>query len=156
MKENWENLLNNLIKFNDCLQNFVDNADLKPSAAKNLKELQKNWGQIVITANNFDSFIAPVDAINIAFPCDSKEFSDAWQFWKDYLCEQHGVIMRSRNELISLANLWDMAEKNKTNAIKIINFSITVRAKNLLPLTSANKNDVEPKTLEHDPHFKNR
>lgn len=94
---------------------------------------------------DFDQFITPVEPLLNILPWETNNFSEAWKFWKEYLQEQHGQILRSRAEKASLTYLESLAGSNEEEAIKIINFSCYLRAKSFIlpPQKKEDNNKIE-------------
>jgi hypothetical protein len=55
-------------------------------------------------------------------PWKSKEFLEAWSFYKQYLEEEHHITMKSRRETVMLKRLREFAAGEESDAIKMLEF----------------------------------
>lgn len=95
-------------------------------------------------AEQMDQFISPVDPIKVESPFDQEDFRYMWKMWKEYLTEQHGVLMRTRMEQASLDFLSEISENNPDKAIDAIRFAMKSNWKSLYKIEEKDKST--PKT----------
>ena len=99
---------------------------------KKTKVLVKAWNDLKKLAEEFDQFVTPVEPVTNILPWETSQFAGKWKFWKEYLQEQHGQVMRSRSEKMALEYLAMLAEDSEEKACKIIDFSCYLRAKSFI------------------------
>ena len=109
------------------LQEFINTAALSALQIKKLQQFIKEWNQVKKLAEQFDEFISPVDHIEMQSPFDQEDFRYMSKMWKEYLQEQHGTLMRSRSEQMSLDLLTELAENDVDKAIFYLRFAIAHR-----------------------------
>lgn len=149
MKTAWDKTTASLEEFQAMLQNFINTAALPNSEQKRLHEINKKWQSVLTAVNNFDKFVAPVDPVEIKLPeTGSADFYEVWQYWKDYLAEQHGVYMRSRAEVKALERLFEIADNNTDDAIYFLNSAMSYRWKNVFKIDR--KEAAKPVAINRD------
>lgn len=132
MQKHWDKLWDQIVETNEQLDNFLQNSGLGQSVLKKSAQLVKSWNQLKSMAEEFDQFITPVEPIKNILPWETAHFSEKWQFWKEYLQEQHGQVMRSRSEKMALVYLEGLAGSSEDMACKIIDFTCYLRAKSFI------------------------
>lgn len=140
MKQHWDNIWKQIEDVNHEFEQVLSNAGLSGSTIKKFAAFVKGWNKLKDMAEDFDQFITPVESIVNTLPWETPCFAEKWKFWKDYLQEQHGQVMRSRSEKMALAYLEQLSESSEEKACKIIDFSCCLRAKNFI-LPPAKKED---------------
>lgn len=83
--------------------------------------------------------------VAITWPWESDKFKKAWQYWKDYLLEQHNIVISSRTEQKQLDNLYKIADEKEENAYTMIDYSISSFYRTLFRL------DVNEKKTDNKP-----
>lgn len=86
-----------------------------------LIELNENFYE------NFDEFmnnLHKVEPVEIKLPWEGKRFEIAWDNWKKYLIEQHGIVISSRTQQKQLENLYKITEGDENKAYQSIDYSI--------------------------------
>lgn len=151
MKKQWDNLFDNLSEFQEQLETFLSDADLKPTDSKNALALTKMWAQITNMANDFDQFVTPVESLTVEEFKD-KNLKEAWSFYKDYLTEQFGIVMRSRYEKKSIELLKKYSDNDNDAAVNILNICTGNGYQRFFKIN--NKDDKTKKSIDHDPDFK--
>lgn len=151
MLRHWNKIWEQVEVSNKELDDFLQNGGLTSSVIKKLSGFVKTWNSLKMMMQEFDQFVTPVEPILNMLPWETTAFSEAWKFWKEYLQEQHGQVLRSRSEKASLAWLEELAGSNEEEAIKIIYFSCYLRAKSfILP---PQKKEDNNKIIESDGTF---
>jgi len=151
MKEAWDKTTNTLEEFQTMLQDFIKTAPIPASEIKRLHELNKKWREVTKAVNTFDSYVSPVSQIAVTLPEAGQRFIEVWNMWKEYLTEQHGVVMRSRSEVMSLKRLFEMADNNPDEAIFYLEHAMSIRWRNFYKV---DKNKAsEPNNERHESDF---
>ncbi len=131
MKHKLDFLKTLMIEFEEKMNTFINSAKLPSSVGKLLTNIQADWDNITRAYNEISQYVTPVDPLDVKLP---KKFSadliDKWQFWKDYLVEQHGICMKSRMEIESLKRLMSLADDDPKKAIQILELAIATGYKN--------------------------
>lgn len=126
MKEEWENLLAEMDNLKEELESLLEMVPLSAKFHKKTSSLKRIWKRLQRSVNQVDQFITPVKSVKVASPllCDP-DFKASWQMWKDYLNEQHGIVIRSRSELMGLKRLAEISDGKPELAIKYLEFAIS-------------------------------
>ena len=132
MQKHWNKLWEKIEETDQQFDSYIQNAGLNSSTLKKINLLVKCWNDLKKIAEDFDQFITPVEPIINNLPWETPFFATKWKFWKEYLQEQHGQIMRSRSEKMALEYLTELADSNEEKACKIIDFSCYLRAKSFI------------------------
>lgn len=151
MISHWNEICAQIDSAEGKIQEFMESAGL---SAPQLKKLQKyicEWNKIKKMAEAFDKFITPVDPIKVESPFDQDDFRYMWKMWKEYLQEQHGILMRSRMEKASLEFLSNITENNPDKAIDTIRFAMKSNWKSLYKVEEKDK--TTPKTSKDGSDF---
>jgi len=126
------------------LQQFIETAGLSALQLKKLQKFTCEWNKLKKMAELFDQFVAPLDPIKVESPFDQEDFRYIWKTWKEYLREQHGRLMRSRMEQISLDYLAEISENNPDLAISYLRFAMANGYKGFFKV-EANSKTTPPK-----------
>ena len=125
MKQTWDKLYESLLLFKDDLQDYISVLPQTKSLRKQQNSVLKLWAESLKNIREFDKFVSPVSPVEILFPDNSQKFINTWNYWKAYLTEQHGIIMRSRFEMQALKLLWDIAEQDPLKATEYLNYAMS-------------------------------
>ena len=126
MKESWEILTTETANLKELLESLLEMVPQSARFHKKTTEINKQWKRLQKAVNEMDKFITPVKSIKVISPLLSyPEFRKTWQLWKEYLSEQHGIIMRSRAELMGLKRLMEITDGNPGLAVKYLEFAIS-------------------------------
>ncbi|HAN19648.1 MAG: hypothetical protein A2X13_14590 [Bacteroidetes bacterium GWC2_33_15] len=125
MKQTWDNLFVDLDTFATSMKEFFAIVPRSPAFASEIKKLEKQWRSIQKNVNKFEADFNPAKPIIIQIPDEfnGPDFEEAWQAWKDYLAEQHNIVMLSRMESQSLQLLLELSERNKTEAMYMLKYA---------------------------------
>ena len=124
MITHWNEVCTQITNSELKLNEFIDHAGLSAAQLKKLNKYICEWNKMKKMANEFDKFISPVDPIEIESPFDQDDFRYIWKTWKEYNQEQHGRILRSRMEQMSLHYLSEISENNVDVAIGFLRFAM--------------------------------
>ena len=144
MIRHWNEICAQIEASESKLQDFIENAGLSASQLKKLQKFTCEWNKAKKLAEAFDKFITPVDPIKVESWCDQDDFRYMWKMWKEYLSEQHGILVRSRMEQASLEFLSEISENNPDKAIDTIRFAMKSNWKSLYKINEQDKST--PKT----------
>lgn len=149
MQQHWNRIWAQIVESDTAFEEFLQNSGLSSSSIKKAGKFIKSWNILKKMAEEFDQFVTPVEPIINILPWETPMFAEKWTFWKEYLQEQHGQIIRSRSEKMSLAYLEQLADSNEENACKIIDFTCYLRAKSfILPPDKKDDNNKEVNDYE--------
>lgn len=152
------NMKDEYLKLEGSLQDLYNNVHEMTSTCKGpvLTKLGTRIERLFVTVNHnlqkVEAFIPIVDPIALKNEWGGDEFYKAWQFYKDYLKEQHCFVMRSRMELMRIKVIRNLCNDNVAMAIRLLEFlmahgSITVYAAKELSVEKNQKTeDDESKT----------
>lgn len=132
MIQHWDNIWKQMEMSNNELETFLQNAGLTNSLVKKFSGFVKTWNSLKRMMEEFDQFIQPIEPVQTTLPWETEHFAEKWKYWKEYLQEQHGQVMRSRAEKAALTYLADLADNNEGKAMEIIDFSCYLRAKSFI------------------------
>ena len=126
MKKNWDKLTKTLSDFEAELNIFLRSPNIPISLAKKAMTLKKSWDLAIKQVNAFEQFMSPIEEIALTLPEGvSEKFIETWCIYKDYMIEQHGIIMRSRMELYRLKKLFEYSNNDPEIAIKYLEYYMT-------------------------------
>lgn len=146
MKKKWEEITTQLVKAEKSLQDFLDNGGLSTPAIIKSKDFIKQWELYTAKIKDFETYISPVDPLEIKFPFKSEALTEMWQRWKDYLGEQHGQLVRTRSEKSALEHLMELSKGDEEKAVKFLRYAMTCRYKNFFAIDE--KDTKEPAKSE--------
>lgn len=106
------------------LNEFIETSGLSSLQLKKLQKFTSEWNKTKNLANDFDTFLSPVDPIKVESPFDQEDFRYIWKTWKEYLTEEHGILIRSRREQMSLEYLAEISDNNVDVAINYLRFAM--------------------------------
>jgi hypothetical protein len=124
MINHWNEICKQIEVSENKLSEFIDSAGLSALQLKKLQKYISEWNKSKKLAEVFDQFIAPLDPINVKSPFDLDDFRYFWKTWKEYMQEQHGRLMRSRMEQMSLDYLAEISEGNPDLAISYLRYAM--------------------------------
>ena len=148
MINHWNEICTRILLSEEMLQEFIETAGLSALQVKKLQKFTKEWNQFKKLAEQFDKFVTPVDPIKVESWCDQEDFRYMWRMWKEYLAEQHGILMRSRMEQASLDYLNEISEGNVDKAISYIRFAMKGPYRSFFKVDEQSKSQPE-KVTEH-------
>lgn len=126
MREQWETLCAETQNLKEQLEELLEMLPLSAKFQQKTNAINKRWKRLQHAVNDVDQFITPVKSVKVVSPLlESEDFKKAWQFWKEYLNEQHGIVMRSRAELMGLKRMHDLTEGKPELAIKYLEFAMS-------------------------------
>jgi len=143
MIHHWNEICTQIETAEGKLQDFIETAGLSATQLKKLQKFIKEWNQVKKMADAFDKFIAPVDPIKVESPFDQDDFRYMWKMWKEYLQEQHQILMRTRMEQASLEFLSDISGNDTDKAINIIRLCMKNRWRAIYDPYQNNKSNTE-------------
>lgn len=146
----WNEICNQIELSDQVLSKFIEESGQSSLQLKKLNKFITEWNKTKKMAESFDQFISPVDPIAIESPFDQEDFRYIWKTWKDYLLEQHGKLMRSRMEQMSLDHLSDISENNPDNAIFFLRFAMANGYKNFFKV---DKKEISKPTKANDSDY---
>lgn len=128
------------IESSDCkLSEFIEKGGLSVTQISKLKKFSCEWNKFKKMVNEFDEFLAPVDPIKVESPFDQDDFRYIWKTWKEYMSEQHGKLMRSRMEQMSLDYLAEISESNSDLAISYLRYAMANGYKSFFKVDTKDK-----------------
>lgn len=149
MQKHWDKLWDKIEETDKQFDDYLQNTGLSATGLKKTKLLVKTWNDLKRLASEFDQFVAPVEAIVNTLPWETSKFASKWKFWKEYLQEQHGQVMRSRSEKMALEYLAMLSGDNEERACQIIDFTCYLRAKSfIIPPEKKEDNNKLAKNVE--------
>jgi len=143
MINNWNNICAQIEASDERLAEFIESAGLSSLQLKKLQKFTAEWNKAKKMAEDFDRFISPVDPIQVETPFDQEDFRYIWRTWKEYLQEQHGILMRSRREQMSLDYLSEISENNPDLAISYLRFAMAHGYRGFFIVTEKQKTTPE-------------
>ena len=124
MKKEWDKFCAQIETANAQFEGFIEGGGLSALQGKKLQKFTKEWNSLKKMAEQLDQFISPVDPIKVESPFDQEDFRYIWKMWKEYLMEQHGILVRSRMEQASLDFLSEISDNDPDKAISYIRFAM--------------------------------
>lgn len=141
----WEQVWTDLNQFN-ALQGstlpvlLLVNQKLKyEPVMKAFESLKKSCCKFYDILDALEDENEAVKPVEIKLPWDTNTFKKAWQNWKEYLAEQHGIKISSRTEQKQLENLFKISDKDEKKAQAMIDYSISSFYRTLFKLDEKEK-----------------
>lgn len=153
MINNWNNICAQIETSETRLSEFIETAGLSASQLKKLQKFTCEWNKTKKLAEAFDQFILPVDPIKVESPFDQEDFRYIWKTWKEYLQEQHGRLMRTRMEQMSLDYLGEISDNNVDLAINYLRFAMANGYKGFFKVEDKAKSNPPTKTDKNGSDF---
>lgn len=123
MRNTWDKLVEKTESFKKELEAMLELLPESRKLHRQTMRINKAWRQMQVEFTSMDKFISPVKSVKVDSPLlRDDDFMKTWQYWKDYLNEQHGIVMRSRAELMGLKRLAEISEDNPGTAVKTLEF----------------------------------
>ena len=148
MKEHWEKLTKQLDDMDSAFNDFLANGMLSKLSADKVKPVVKQFNGLKKQIADFDTFVAPVEPLELNYSFDSDELREMWQRWKEYLSEQHGQAMRTRSEKSAMEHLNDISGGDEKKAIRYLRFAMANRSKSFYVV--AESDNKQPAKEEKD------
>lgn len=148
MIKHWNEICAQIETSEGKLQEFIGSSGMSASQLKKLQKFIDEWNKIKKQAEAFDKFITPLDPIKIESPFDQDDFRYIWKMWKEYLQEQHGILMRSRMEKMGLEYLSDISDNNPDLAINYLRFAMKSGYKSFFKVEE--KDNTTPPKINRD------
>lgn len=118
----------------DAYNSFKDMAEIcsGPKMEAFKKKIYKNFTTVSHYLKKVEAYVPSVSPIDLKNEWGGEEFFSAWQFYKDYLKEQHHSTLASRTELKRIKYIRDACNDDVQIAIKYLDWlmatsSISVR-----------------------------
>ncbi len=134
MKQKWTEICTVLTNADKELTDFIEACGMSAMDLKRMQKFIKVWNDLKKQANDFDKYLLPPEALEPELPFNSEVFLLMWKRWKEYLSEQHGILMRSRSELSSLEHINNISGGDENKAIYFLRYAMTNRYKSFFVL----------------------
>lgn len=156
----WEKIWENLNQCNVYFQSYIDTTLLVHQRIKMepliksfeaLKEKSQKYYDYLDEVQKASKGVQPLD---VNLPWDSDKFREEWQGWKDYLREQHQIIIGTRAETKQLQMLVELCQGEEKKAYPLLNYAIANLYKMFFKLDEKPKTTkAKPKTIKKDADF---
>lgn len=127
MKQKWAEICTVLTDADKEFTAFIESAGLAANDMKKLQKFIKAWNLLKKQAVDFDTYLQPAEALEIELPFKSEAFERMWKRWKEYLSEQHGILIRSRSEVSALEHLDNISKGDENAAMYYLRYAMTTR-----------------------------
>jgi hypothetical protein len=144
MKNQWDKTYESIVLFKDSLEEYFSQLPQTNALRKIQTQVMNQWKEAHKNIREFDTYVSPVSNVQILFPTKDELLMNTWNFWKEYLTEQHGIVMRSRYEKKSLQLLWEISEEDPLKAIECLNYAMSKGYKAFFKI-EANQKFIKPK-----------
>lgn len=127
LRQEWEQLWSVLESANTAFNQFLQGG-LSVADGQKVKQFVSKWDKLKNLAEQFYDTLDRLtnqqsEPVEIELPWQTDTFREAWQFWKDYLKEQHHIYLKSRMEKKSLALLKKICEGNEQKAVEYLDYA---------------------------------
>lgn len=97
--------------------------------------VEKMWKKVVETSDAIEELIiSAVQSLPVEFPWQDKEFRELWQTYKEYLEEQHHIVMESRMEAMRLKMILKFSKNKRDIAIASLEFYMSYGSSGIFPV----------------------
>lgn len=156
----WGKVWDNLNECNILFQSYIDTILLVHQKIKmepliksfeNLKKsCEKYYDEIDATA----AAMRCASPVEVVLPWNTDKFREEWQFWKDYLKEQHGIVISSRTETKQLSMLAKITNNKEDDAYPVLDYAIANLYKMFFKLDEKKiATKTKSKTIRKDDDF---
>lgn len=152
MLTHWNEICTQIEASDHRLTEFIDGAGLSVTQLNKMRKFSLEWNKFKKMAKVFDQFLVPLDPIEIESPFDQDDFRYIWKTWKEYMHEQHGRLMRSRMEQMSLHYLAEISDNDPDLAISYLRFAMANGYRSFFKVTNKDKS-TPPKSDKHGSDF---
>lgn len=126
----------------DARRRLEEALTLVPDAGTGRKcrqAVERTWKRVVETSDTIEELIgSAVQPLPVEFPWQDAEFRQVWQTYKDYLAEQHHVVMESRMEVARLKLIRKFAKNQRAAVIDAIEFYMALGTSNVFEVNFNN------------------
>jgi len=149
LKNNYDELDKSLQQFKEKLEDLITYLPINKEMYNRKMDLKRSWKKSQDLLDEMGKSIIPLKNLPVEIPgnYNNPDFIQTWIFFKEYLEEQHGIIMKSRMEIKSLKRLVEISENDPGIATKFLEYAITKGSKGFY------KVDDKTKTKNYDPDF---
>lgn len=101
--------------------------------------VERSWKKVVETSDTIEELLgSAVQPLPVEFPWQDAEFRRLWQIYKEYLEEQHHIVMESRMEAARLKLIRKFSKNQRTAAIDAIEFYMALGTVNVFEVNFTN------------------
>ena len=119
----------------DARRQMQETLTLVPDAGTGRKcrqSVERAWKRVVETSDTIEELIgSSLQPLPVEFPWQDKEFRQLWQTYKEYLEEQHHIVMESRMEAMRLKMLLKLSKNQRDIAIASLEFYMAYGTPNI-------------------------
>lgn len=157
LRQQWEQLWAVLesanTTFNDFLQGGLSVAD-----GQRVKQFVSKWDKLKDQAEQYYDALdrltnQQTEPVEVDLPWKSNAFKEAWQYWKDYLKEQHHIYLRSRMEKKSLAQLKKISDDSEQKAMEYLDYAEAGGYRKFFKVTEKELGGSRPERRNDDGDF---
>lgn len=142
MKSEWDVIIKNIQDFQISLEDLLEMLPFGKKYFKSKQKIEKQWRELGRALDSLDPYITNlIDSIPIDNPWNNKDFINTWNYYKDYLYEQHGFRMKSRMEQQRLEWLVTNTGNDYKKAIAWLKFYIARGSEGLFIVKNENSDD---------------
>lgn len=145
----------------NLLKTWTDHCDALEQARKRIEEMSallpgsgpgkrvrdgvlKAWKTVTASSDELDDLITgSVQPLPVDFPWQDRDFVKHWQLYRDYLQEQHGMVMKSRMEQARLNAILKFADSNRQVFIDMLNFYMALGSVGIFQVNFENSKTTE-------------
>jgi len=152
MKQTWDKLWTELTKFHEKIDDLFAVIPQSNELYKKKLACKRSWDKVKQYINEVDSYITPIESITVVIPdaFNNDKFIEKWQFFKDYLEEQHQIKLKSRREIVMLKQLIKDSDKDVEKAIELIDYNIWSGWKVIWPIIKTNNKNKKNEKSDAD------
>jgi hypothetical protein len=126
MKQTWEAAEASIMIFKQELEELHELLPKSVKIHQKVALLNKAWKKVQTSLNEMDKFITPIKSVEVKSALlNDHAFRECWILWKEYLNEQHGLVMRSRAELTALKRMMDISGDDPKIAITFLEYPMS-------------------------------
>lgn len=97
--------------------------------------VERAWKRVVETSDTIEELIgSALQPLPVEFPWQDKEFRQLWQTYKEYLEEQHHIVMESRMEAMRLKMIRRFSKNQRDIAIASLEFYMSYGSSGIFPV----------------------
>jgi len=159
IEQEWQRVWSAIESTNTAINDYLERG-LSTTGKLHVKSVIKHWDLLKQQAELMYDAIdrmkeqqLKAEPVEVEMPWDTDAFRDAWQYWKDYLKEQHHYYMKSRMERKALARLKKVSGDDEQTALSFLDYAEATGYRNFFKVTEKEISGAKPERRSEDGDF---
>lgn len=132
MKSRWNNLCESLSEYGELIDKTLELLPATKQFGKIKKQIAKDWDGIIKLITDIDRYVDPVNPPEIKYPFLSDRFKAVWEYYKNYLENDHQLFLSPWNENSRLGMLARFSKNDEERAMLILELMSANNYRNII------------------------